>query len=392
MNIRLGRFSKYQLSDINAVSGYFVVVRDLSERKTMQVRILSALVAMCVTAAPLVGCNSGKGGGGTADKPKIIVDYQSVGSGQGVRSVIEHTVDFGASDAAMKPEEMEKVKEGVQLLPMTAGAIVLAFNLEGVNELKLSRDAYTGIFLGKVEKWNDPVIVKDNPGLKDMDKPINVIVRADSSGTTYVFTKHLSEISADFAKSPGTHKQPNWPVGTKSKGNEGVTQSIKSTPGAIGYVEYGYAMGAKLPTAELENKSGKYIAPSIESAQATLDSVKMPDNLIAWMPDPEGEGSYPIVTYTWMICYKTYDDEQKVNALKSVINYCLDEGQKSSESLGYIPLPEGVVKKVKAALDNIKPAEGAKKGDATRIKLQGAGASFPAPLYNKWFKDFSEKS
>jgi phosphate transport system substrate-binding protein len=180
-----------------------------------------------------------------AAHPEAQIDYQSVGSGSGVKAVIDKTVDFGASDAAMTPDEIAKVDLGVQLLPMTAGSIVLAYNLEGVEDLKLTREAYVGIFLGTVKKWNDKLIADANPGAKLPDREINVVVRADGSGTTYVFTKHLSAISEDFAKSPGVNKQPNWPVGTKAKGNEGVAASIMGTPGSIGYLEYGYVNNAK---------------------------------------------------------------------------------------------------------------------------------------------------
>ena len=289
----------------------------------------------------------------SAAHPGVQIDYQSVGSGTGVKDVIDKTVDFGASDAAMTPEEMKQVDAGVQLLPMTAGSIVLAFNVPGVDELKLSREAYAGIFLGKITKWNDPKIAAANPGAKLTDQNINVIVRADSSGTTLVFTKHLSAISDEFAKSPGISKMPNWPVGTKSKGNEGVASSLATTPGSIGYIEFGYARGAKLKMAQLQNKAGKFIAPSIESAQATLAAAKMPADLIAWFSDPEGDASYPIVTYTWMLFYQKYDNAAKVKTIKDVINYCLTDGQKDSEALGYLPLPAVVVEKVKAALDNI---------------------------------------
>jgi len=177
----------------------------------------------------------------------VQVDYQSVGSGSGVKSVIDRTVDFGASDAAMKPEDMAKVQDGVQLFPMTAGAIVIAYNLKGVDNLKLSRKAYSGIFLGKVKRWNDPLLTQANPGVNLPDLPINVVVRADSSGTSYVFSKHLGAISGDFNKDVGANTMPNWPVGTKSKGNEGVTASIMTTPGAIGYIEYGYARSQMVP-------------------------------------------------------------------------------------------------------------------------------------------------
>ena len=284
----------------------------------------------------------------------VQIDYQSVGSGSGVKSVIDKTVDFGASDAAMTPEEIAKVDVGVQLLPMTAGSIVLAYNLEGVKDLNLSRDAYVGIFLGKVTKWNDAAIVGVNPGVTLPDSPINVVVRSDSSGTTFVFTKHLSAISKDFESAVGTNKMPNWPVGTGAKGNEGVTGAIKTTPGAIGYVEYGYAANLGLPMAILQNKAGKMVPASIQSAQAALAAVELPDDLIAWLPDPDGDASYPIVTYTWLICYKKYEDAAKVKVLKELVGYCLDEGQKSSEKLGYVPLPDAVVAKVKASLSNIQ--------------------------------------
>ncbi len=293
---------------------------------------------------------------GTAH-PNVQINYQSIGSGSGVKSFIDKTVDFGASDAAMTPEEIKRVEDtgvGVQLLPMTAGSIVLSYNLEGVTELKLSRQAYAGIFLGTVKQWNDPLIAKANPGLKLPAKPINVVVRSDSSGTTYVFTKHLSAISPEFAKSPGVNKIPNWPVGTKSKGNEGVTAAIKTTPGSIGYIEYGYAMTQKMPMAALENKAGEFVADSTVACQTALASTQLPDNLIAWAPDPEAKGAYPIVGYTWVMLYKKYADKPKLDALKAVMLYCLTDGQKDAESLGYVPLPAVVVDKDKAALTNVQ--------------------------------------
>ena len=288
--------------------------------------------------------------------PTVQIDYQSVGSGSGVKAVIDKTVDFGASDSAMSSEEMARVPEGVQLLPMTAGSIVLTFNLEGVNELKLSRKAYTGIFLGQISKWNDAAIVASNPGVKLPNTPINVVVRADSSGTTFVFTKHLSEISPEFAKSPGTNKMPNWPVGTRSKGNEGVTASIKTTPGSIGYIEYGYALSQKLPTASLENKAGKFIVANTASGQAALAAAALPDDMIAWASDPEGPEAYPIVTYTWLILYKQYADARKLDALRDLIKYAVGEGQAVATELGYIPLPQNVADRVKAAAEGVKLA------------------------------------
>jgi phosphate transport system substrate-binding protein len=291
-----------------------------------------------------------------ATHPNVQIDYQSVGSGSGVKAVIDKTVDFGASDAAMTPEEMARVPDGVRLFPMTAGSVVLTYNLEGVSDLKLSRKTYANIFLGKVKSWNDPEIVASNPGVKLPKSPINVVVRADSSGTTFVFTKHLSEISPEFATSPGVNKMPSWPVGTRSKGNEGVTASLKTTPGSIGYIEYGYAKSQNMPMAQLENKAGKFIAPSTASGQAALASVEMPENLIAWASDPAGDAAYPIVTFTWLIVYEHYKDEAKLNALRDFVKFAANEGQASCEPLGYIPLPRAVADKVLAAVDQIKVA------------------------------------
>jgi phosphate transport system substrate-binding protein len=288
-----------------------------------------------------------------ASHPDVQVDYQSVGSGSGKKSVIDRTVDFGASDAAMTEEEMARVQGGVQLLPMTAGAIVIAYNVDGVTGLKLSRKAYTGIFLGKIKKWNDPEIVSANPGIKLPDLPVNVVVRADSSGTSFVFSKHLSAVSEDFNKEVGANTMPNWPVGTKSKGNEGVTASLKSTPGSIGYLEYGYANSQKLNTAALENKAGKYVLASTASGQAALASAELPDNLIVWASDPTAADAYPIVTYTWLICYRKYPDAKKVAALQDLLKYGLTDGQKEAESLGYIPLPANVSSKALAAVQTI---------------------------------------
>jgi phosphate transport system substrate-binding protein len=284
----------------------------------------------------------------------VQIDYQSVGSGSGVKSFMDKTVDFGASDAAMTPQEMAQVAAGVLCLPVTAGSIVLAYNVAGVTDLKLSRKAYADIFLGKIKKWNDPLIAASNPGVKLPDTPINVVVRADSSGTTYVFTKHLSAISPEFAKSPGVNKMPNWPVGTRSKGNEGVTAGIKTTPGSIGYVEYGYAKSQKIPVATLENKAGQYVAATTASGQAALASGKMPDDLIVWVSDPESREAYPIVTYTWLLLYKNNPDKAKSALLKNLLQYVLTEGQKDAEPLGYIPLPKPVAEKVLGAVQNIK--------------------------------------
>ncbi|HVJ56885.1 MAG TPA: phosphate ABC transporter substrate-binding protein PstS [Terrimicrobiaceae bacterium] len=282
--------------------------------------------------------------------PNVQVNYQSVGSGAGVKQFTQGTVDFAASDAAMSDEEIEKVKQGVIMIPATAGSIVIAYNLPEVKDLKLSRDAYVGIFLGKITKWNDPAIAKDNPDVKLPDLPINVAFRSDGSGTTFVFTKHLSAISPDFADEVGTDKSVTWPAGAGGKGNEGVTALVKQTPGTIGYVEYGYAVNNGLSTASLQNKAGKFVKPTDESGAATLSHVEFPENLRIWPEDPAGDHDYPIATFTWLLLYKKYSDAAKLKALQEFITYGLTDGQKFSNELGYIPLPAAVVEKSKAAL------------------------------------------
>ncbi len=286
--------------------------------------------------------------------PEVQINYQSLGSGAGVRQFQQGLVTFGASDAAMTDEEMAKVKEGTVLLPMTAGSIVLSYNLPDVpSGLKLSREAYAGIFLGKITQWNDPEIVKFNPGAKLPDTKITVVYRSDGSGTTFVFTSHMSAISAEWKKKVGAGKAVNFPAGVGGKGNEGVTALIKQTPGAIGYVEYGYAKQTGMPMAELENKSGKFVKYDLESGKNALASVELPANLRAWVTDPPGADAYPIVSYTWLLCYKKYKDPKIVEALKSVILFCLTKGQSYSVELGYIPLPANVVARVTKALDEI---------------------------------------
>jgi phosphate transport system substrate-binding protein len=288
--------------------------------------------------------------------PSASINYQPIGSGGGITQLTNKTVDFAASDAAMTDEEISKIEAGVQLLPMTAGSIVLGYNVPGVADgLKLSRKAYAGIFLGKVTKWNDPLIADANPNVKLLDTEIHPVWRADSSGTTFVFTQHLSAISDDFKKEVGASKSVHWPAGIGAKKNDGIAATIMQTPGAIGYLEYGFVKQAKIAAAALENKDGKFVTADMKNAQASLASVSMPADFRAWLPDPTGADAYPIVTYTWLLCYKKYDDAAKAKALREVIKYCLTDGQKISGEMGYIPLPAPVVSQVEAALANIKP-------------------------------------
>ena len=291
----------------------------------------------------------------TKANPNVQINYQAVGSGTGITNFTQGIVNFAGSDAAMTDEQIAKVKQGVVLIPATAGSIVLAYNLPGVENLKLSRDVYAGIFLGKITKWNDPAIAKTNEGVKLPDTAITVCERSDGSGTTFVFTKHLSTINSDFKTQVGEGTTVTWPIGVAGKGNDGVTALIKQTPGAIGYVEYGYAKNNKLTYAQLQNKSGAFVAATAESGAATLNSTQFPPEILrAWPSDPDAKEAYPISTFTWLLLYKKYDNKEILGALKKFVTYGLSDGQKFADELGYVPLPKEVAAKSEAALKSVE--------------------------------------
>lgn len=289
--------------------------------------------------------------------PHVYIVYDAVGSGEGVDRFVAGEVEFGASDAAMKDEEIAAVRRGVQLIPATAGSVVLAYNLPGIDgELRLPRDVYVDIFLGKIDQWNDPRLVEANPERKLPDLAVAVVARLDSSGTTFAFTNHLIEISEAWRETgPGRGKVVDWPgAAMLARGNEGVAGLIKRTPGAIGYVEFGMADRTRLAMATLENKAGNFIRPDGSSGMATLVHAKLPDNLRAFFPDPEGDNSYPIVTFSWLLLYRQYDDATKGDELKRFVRWCLIEGQQYAEPLGYIQLARPISERGMYALDGIR--------------------------------------
>jgi phosphate transport system substrate-binding protein len=288
--------------------------------------------------------------------PNIRVNYQATGSGAGIKAFTAGQTDFGASDAAMSDEEIKAANDNVVLLPVTAGHIVLAYNLPEVSELKLSREAYAGIFLGEITKWNDAKIAKTNPGVKLPDTQITPVNRSDGSGTTFVFTQHLSAVSEKWKAGPGPGKSVNWPAKAAIGGakNDGVAALIQRTPGAIGYIEYLFAATSKQPTAIIENKAGKFVAPTPAAAAAALAKVELPADLRAWVTDPEGADSYPLATYTWILAKKKYADKAKADAVKTLLEWCLSDGQKLAADLHYLPLPENVTSRVLKAAETIE--------------------------------------
>jgi phosphate transport system substrate-binding protein len=291
--------------------------------------------------------------------PDVRVNYQAIGSGAGISRFTQRLVDFAASDAAMSDEQMAKVEGGVVLLPMTAGSIVLSYNLpDGPPVLKLSRKALAGIAMAEITSWDDPAIAEANKGVQLPHVDIAFVHRSDGSGTTFAFTKHLSAISPEWKKRFGVGTSIDWPSTTfGGKGNNGVAAFIDQTPGAIGYVEYGYADLVHLPMAWVQNKAGEYVKPTPESAQAGLAEVKFPEKVMrAWVEDPAGKKAYPIVTYTWMLCYKQGRDPAATEALRRVLRYCLSpEAQVISPQLGYVALPEAIRRRVLKAVDRISP-------------------------------------
>jgi phosphate transport system substrate-binding protein len=288
--------------------------------------------------------------------PELKINYQGIGSGGGIRQVIAGTVDFGGSDAAMKDDEMAKVKNGAILVPTAGGAVSVVYNLPGVNSLKLSRSTLPAIYAGQITNWNDAKIKADNPGVNLPNQPIKFVVRADGSGTTFIFTNHLSTISPYFKGRIGANTAPKWtlPNVLKGKGNPGVAALVSRTSGSIGYVEYAYANQNKLKSALIQNKQGEFIAPSLQSANAALANVTFPDNYRVFVGDP-GQG-YPIVGLTWMMIYKQYANASKADAIKKWVNWVLTDGQQYNDDLNYTKIPSSVVSRVLQTVNStVKP-------------------------------------
>jgi phosphate transport system substrate-binding protein len=288
--------------------------------------------------------------------PDVKINYQGIGSGGGINQFISKTVDFGASDAAMTDEQIAKAggPERVLLLPMTAGAVAMSYNLPGVKELRLSREALAGIYLGAIRKWNDPAITATNPGVDLPNRPIAVVRRSDSSGTTFIFTNHLAAISPRWKERVGAGNAVKWPTGIGAKGNQGVAAQIQQTPGALGYIEYAYATENNLPVAAVQNREGQFVRPSVEATQAALEGTRYPENFRVFIEDPDGTRSYPIVGLTWLLAYRNMAEDQKGEALARFVDWALTDGQQYVKPLYYTPLPAQLATRVRKAANAIK--------------------------------------
>jgi phosphate transport system substrate-binding protein len=294
------------------------------------------------------------------ERPSVAITYDVVGSGEGVRRFVAGSVDFGASDVVLSDSEVAEVSRGVVMVPATAGLVVLAYNLPGLNgKLRLPRDVYPGIFSGAVRYWDDPRIQKANPGLVLSHRNIAIVARQDSSGTTDAFTNHLAAIDRTWrARGLGVGKFIQWPAVTiYGRGNEGVASWIKIAKGSIGYVEYGFAKRLGLPMAVLQNKVGSFVEPSLLAGQLALAeadaSPKKPEDLDLSIVDPSGSRAYPIVTFSWLLLYRQYADPAKGAAVRDFAAWGLSSGQSFSKEFGYIPLPNAAVASGRRALAGI---------------------------------------
>ena len=288
--------------------------------------------------------------------PSVKFNYQSIGSGGGIKQITAQTVDFGATDKFLTDAELKAAPGKLLHIPTVLGAVVVTYNLPGVaTGLKLSSEVVADIFLGKVTKWNDPRIAADNPGIKLPAQPIIVVHRSDGSGTTSIFTDYLSSVSPQWAAKVGKGASVKWPVGLGGKGNEGVAGQIKTIKNAIGYVELAYAVENKLTFASIKNKSGAFVAPSIASTTAAAAAAKnIPADFRVSLVNQPGKNAYPIVGLTWLLAYERQKDPVKGKKLVEFLNWSLRKGQKMAAPLLYAPLPPEIVRNVEKTIQQIR--------------------------------------
>jgi phosphate transport system substrate-binding protein len=276
--------------------------------------------------------------------PKVTINYQGIGSGGGIEQFSKMTVDFGASDAPMKDEEIAAAQaaSGAKVLhiPTVFGAVVVAYNLPGVSELKLDPDTLAAVFLGQISKWDDPKLAALNPGVKLPAQAIQVVHRSDSSGTTNIFTGYLSKVNAEWESKVGKGKEVNWPVGVGGQGNDGVAAVVKQQAGSVGYVELSYALETGLSMAALKNQAGNFITPSLESTSAAAKGAQFPEDLRFSVSNSPNPDAYPICGATWILAYDKMKDPAKAAALKTFLTWALTEGTSIAKDLNYAPLPD----------------------------------------------------
>lgn len=285
--------------------------------------------------------------------PDIRINYQSIGSGGGIRQFTAKTVDFGASDDPMSDEEISKVDGKMLHIPTVLGGVVPAFNVSGIDKLNFSGPVLADIFMGKIKYWNDSAIVELNPGVKLPRDPITVVRRSDGSGTTFCFTDYLAKVSEEWKRKVGSGISVNWPIGIGGKGNEGVAGTILQVPNSLGYVELAYAKQSNIPYGAVKNRSGRFVTADVDTITAAGSAVKMPNDFRVSITDAPGENSYPIATYTWLLI-KEENDSVKGPVLKNFLAWMLADGQAYAPNLDYAPLPDDVNTMVKEAVKTIR--------------------------------------
>jgi phosphate transport system substrate-binding protein len=289
--------------------------------------------------------------------PNVQINYQSIGSGGGIRQLLDKTVDFGASDGPMNDDQLKQASVPILHFPTVLGAAVPSYNLPGVQaELNFTPEALSGIFLGKVTKWNDPALASANPGVKLPSDDIVLVHRSDGSGTTYIWTDYLSKVSPEWQQKVGKGTSVNWPVGLGGKGNEGVSALVQQTPGALGYVELIYAIQNKMPYGKVKNSSGAFVKADLGSVSAAAAAAAkfIPDDFRVSITNPEGKAAYPIASFTWLLIPSKFSDATKRDIVKDFLKWALTDGQQYAEALSYAKLPKEVVAKEIKAIAQIQ--------------------------------------
>jgi phosphate transport system substrate-binding protein len=333
-------------------------------------RRIAVLLAGLALALPLLGQTTTlNGAGATFPNPiyqkwfseynklhsDVQINYQSIGSGGGIRQVLAQTVDFGASDGPMSDEQLGQAKVKILHIPTVMGAVVPAYNVQGVSgEIKFTPQVLADIFLGKITNWNNPAISKANPGIRFPDQPVIVIHRSDGSGTSFIFTDYLSKVSKEWETQVGKGTSVKWPVGLGGKGNEGVAGQIRQLGGSIGYVELIYAVQNNIPYGSVQNSSGTFVKASLDGVTEAAASVKsMPADFRVSITNAPGKTAYPISSFTWLLIPVQSKDPKNGKILNDFLNWMVTDGQKMTTQLAYAPLPQSVVDKVKAAIKQV---------------------------------------
>jgi phosphate transport system substrate-binding protein len=326
-----------------------------------------ALLAAAAFTASVASAQLINGAGSTFDNPafttwfeaysktdsSVHFNYQSIGSGGGIKGLLDQTVDFGASDAPMSDEAMAKAPYKILHLPVVAGSVAITYNLPGRPALKFDAETLADIYLGKITKWNDPKIAALNKGVDLPDMSVVVVHRSDGSGTTFIFTDYLSVVSPTWKSQVGKATSVKWPTGVGGKGSEGVSGQVKQLPGAIGYVEQAYADQNKLPVAQLKNAAGEFVAPSGEAASKAMATANIPDDFRFSMVNAPGSGAYPIAGPSWVLIYQKQSKPENAKKLVAFLKWAVTDGQKLTPALSYAPLPESVQQRELKLLDTI---------------------------------------